>query len=448
MVVGGGLAGLVVGDELVRRGNDVVVLEAQGRPGGRILTVRDPLPSGLFVEAGATHVVGDPDLLAVLARHGVPLAPRRPRPRDVATVVVRDGRRVQVPPGTDPPASHRLTAEEEALGEDGRRERYLGAPAAADPRGAWPPAGLERLDDLSIGALLRERGASAGYLASFAEAGYGDGLESVSAAFVLRDVAAMRREIEQGGGGRIEGGADRLPRAIAARLGDRLVLGARVVAIEHGSGTASVVFDRGGQRERLGARRVVCAMPHTVLREVRFTPGLSPAKQRALDEVPSASVTRLFAHLRSRPWVQRGERGTVDTDVPLGRVRDETELLAGDDAVLGAYLTGPLARSIAAMGDDARRRAWIEHLERAHPGVAHDVGVVLSKAWDEDPCARGAYAYFRPGQMRELAPALAAAEGVLHFAGDHTSYRPGFMHGAVASARRVVAEIGAAGRPE
>jgi monoamine oxidase len=30
---------------------------------------------------------------------------------------------------------------------------------------------------------------------------------------------------------------------------------------------------------------------------------------------------------------------------------------------------------------------------------------------------------------------------VVHFAGDGTSHRPGFMHGAVASAKRVVAEI-------
>jgi hypothetical protein len=33
-------------------------------------------------------------------------------------------------------------------------------------------------------------------------------------------------------------------------------------------------------------------------------------------------------------------------------------------------------------------------------------------------------------------------------AGDGTSHRPGFMHGAVASARRVMAEIAAAGPAE
>jgi len=67
-----------------------------------------------------------------------------------------------------------------------------------------------------------------------------------------------------------------------------------------------------------------------------------------------------------------------------------------------------------------------------------------SKCWDEDPFARGVYAYFKPGQIMELGPAIASGEGRVHFAGDHTSCRPGFMHGAVSSARRVVREILAA----
>jgi monoamine oxidase len=45
------------------------------------------------------------------------------------------------------------------------------------------------------------------------------------------------------------------------------------------------------------------------------------------------------------------------------------------------------------------------------------------------------------GQLTELAPAAAAAEGAIHFAGCGLSFRPGFMHGALASAHRVVDEI-------
>ncbi len=65
-------------------------------------------------------------------------------------------------------------------------------------------------------------------------------------------------------------------------------------------------------------------------------------------------------------------------------------------------------------------------------------------AWDADPWSRGDYAWFRPGQMHALLPHLATVEGRIHFAGDHTSSRPGWMQGALDSGLRAAAEVAAA----
>ncbi len=442
VVVGAGLAGLVVADALVRSGHEVLVLEAQARVGGRILTIRDPLREGLSVEAGATHVVGDPDLLAVIEGAGVALAPRAQRQRDLASVAWTQGVRRRLAPDeeTPPPA---LSQEEVALGEQGRRRKYLGAPAGTDPTVLLPPE-LARWDRMSVLEMLQERGASPAWIASFADSGYGEGLPSVSAAFVLREMACIDREIALGGGGRIAGGSDALPRALASRLGARIVHGAAVQRIEHRGGGARVVLTRRGRVESVEAARVVCAAPHTALRQVEFAPRLSPAKERAMREVPATSVTRIWAQMQTRFWAERGERGSADTDRELGRVRDETELLPGTSGVLGSYLSGEIARRVGRLSGEARVAALVAHAELVHPGAARAFVVGVSKSWDEDPFARGAYAWFRPGQLGEHAAALGSAEGVLHFAGDHTSYRPGFMHGAVASARRVLAELAAA----
>src|SRR5437762_5326052 len=45
IVVGAGLGGLVAAHELTKAGNDVVVLDAQLRAGGRVYTLRDPFRS-------------------------------------------------------------------------------------------------------------------------------------------------------------------------------------------------------------------------------------------------------------------------------------------------------------------------------------------------------------------------------------------------------------------
>ncbi len=56
IIIGAGLAGLSAAFELTRAGHDVIVFEAQSRPGGRVRTLRAPFADGLYAEAGATRI--------------------------------------------------------------------------------------------------------------------------------------------------------------------------------------------------------------------------------------------------------------------------------------------------------------------------------------------------------------------------------------------------------
>src|SRR5262245_5821745 len=55
IVIGAGIAGLSCAYELMKRGHDVTVLEASGRPGGHVRTLHDPFADGLYADAGAEH---------------------------------------------------------------------------------------------------------------------------------------------------------------------------------------------------------------------------------------------------------------------------------------------------------------------------------------------------------------------------------------------------------
>jgi monoamine oxidase len=62
--------------------------------------------------------------------------------------------------------------------------------------------------------------------------------------------------------------------------------------------------------------------------------------------------------------------------------------------------------------------------------------------WEDEPWARGAYAYFSPQFDPALQPLLGRGFGRVLFAGSHTSREfPGYMNGAVESGQRVAREI-------
>ncbi len=56
IVAGGGIAGLCCGYELMKKGHEVIVLEASGRHGGHVFTVHDGLSDGLYADFGAEHI--------------------------------------------------------------------------------------------------------------------------------------------------------------------------------------------------------------------------------------------------------------------------------------------------------------------------------------------------------------------------------------------------------
>jgi len=76
VVIGGGMAGLLVGAELKRRGGEVVVLEANERPGGVASTVRE---EGFLLEpAAGSMLLPHPHMTPILEAAGADIVPALP----------------------------------------------------------------------------------------------------------------------------------------------------------------------------------------------------------------------------------------------------------------------------------------------------------------------------------------------------------------------------------
>jgi monoamine oxidase len=104
-----------------------------------------------------------------------------------------------------------------------------------------------------------------------------------------------------------------------------------------------------------------------------------------------------------------------------------------------------LARKVAAMGPDERIRFFLEQAEQLFPGAKDEVEGGASFSWHEQPFQQGAFFNADPAETLRNIPVFAAAEGRIHFAGEHTSAWPGWIQGALHSGLRAAREVVAAG---
>jgi len=439
LVVGAGLAGLAAAYELTQAGHEVTVLEARGRAGGRVRTLREPFADGLYVEAGAATVPDTHDLTIHYARLcDLPLDPIPHSPGAILYQV--RGRRIVE--SAETPLPFDLTPEEKTLGRRGIRERYLqplllqvGDTAAP----GWPGPELAELDRVSFAELLRSRGASPGAV-SLLRMGFpdllGDGADAVSALDLLRE-AAQRAATKQSFA--VRGGTDRLPLALAARLTDRIQYGSPVVRIEQDAAAVRAVVKTGDTHRTLSADHLICTVPFPVLRSIEIVPPLPAEKRRAISELQLTSVARFFLQTRSRFWEPQGLSGLVLTDRPWS-VFPRTPDPASRRGILESYSAGVEARRIAKSRESPLLLA-VREAAAVLPELPDQFEGGAAKLWDEDEWARGAYTWFKPGQMRSLLPLIGRSEGRLLFAGEHASDHPGWMQGALASGVRAAREV-------
>jgi len=439
IVIGAGMSGLAAALALRAAGCEVTLLEARERPGGRVETLRAPFSAGLYAEAGATYIPAVHDLtMGYVQRYGIAL---HPIPEDqLFTFWHIAGRRIRI--GGEESWPVELSRKEQALGLRGMLEHYI-SPGVARlgqyTESGWPDAACADLDQMTYRQYLELQGASPGAIhlmrRIFPDI-HGEGIEDVSALFCLRDFTN-----EGGGWSLIAHGSEHLPRALAAELGEIIRYGAVVDRIEHGPDGVAVRFRQAANVRWEHGDHLVVALQFSCLRDIEIEPRFSTEKQRAINALSFSSVSRSYLQMDTKYW-QDGPQymGISDLPTTMG-IRDASYHLPGRRGLVECYIPGPTARRVAAMSE-AEGLAWtLSHVEQLLPGAAEHVELGTLKSWDNDPFARGGYAFYRPGQMRELLPHVGRPEGRVHFAGCHTSPWPSWIQGALHSGHRVADEI-------
>jgi monoamine oxidase len=444
IVAGAGIGGLCCAFELMERGHDVTVLEASGRTGGHVKTIRDPLPDGLYADVGAEHFTkpGYDQYWKYVRKFNLPFLayPRRQHMLRRIDGVWRTEEQLQDPSVLKGFGFNQR--EIDFIVANGWTELpllYLGPYLDAFEDEYQPfGAGLDQLDEMTAAELLIKAGASDAAL-RFNGLRRGDGTpasrnQEVSALFRIwqqaiikrRGLPVFKREVF-----RLQGGNQLLTDTFAAKLGERVRLGCPITSIEHGVSGVTVHFQEYGEPRQLEAEYLVSCIPLGVLRKIPVSPAWPEEKRYVLDNVSFGSQSRVLLQSRTAFW--KGDLPSINLETgesAMYLVYETADEVPGDRSIL----MGSGRPDVTA--DDA-----LAAFTKVYPGKSHTIEQAYVHNWAKDPwsfqCERHPYAL---GTLKKFWPQIMAPVGRIHFAGCHADNLPWGMDAATRSANRV-AEI-------
>ena len=440
-IIGGGLAGLVAARYLTERGQNVVVLEARDRVGGRV--ENRALPGGGYVELGGQWIGPGFDSLIELTEElgfetiGLPAT---------GNLVVRlRGQSLEVP-SSDDEAPALTPFEVSDLGQGLLRLRRLAERLRDDPawrksNDTWLNQDLRRWVTTNLRTQGAQRRFGEVYAAAFGVMPKGatllEGLLQVNSGPDLESMLASNGGLNQK---RVDGGVAAVADALAERLGAVVRTGAEVVKVVHDDRSATLTLADG---DIVQAKQVISTLPPRLAVALKHEPPLPEWRQEAADRVAAGNVIKAFLIYERPFWRDKGFSGQSSADEGAVRVTFDTTSDEANRGHLMGFFEGADADSLSRRSVTLRERAFVDSVARTFGEEAKHPIAYIERDWSTEKFTGGCHgAHFSPGVWTTSGPILAEPEGVLHWAGAEYATRfNGYMEGAVRSGREVAAAV-------
>ncbi|WP_430789410.1 flavin monoamine oxidase family protein [Actinoplanes sp. G11-F43] len=427
VVVGAGVTGLTIANRLHAAGRSVLVLEARDRVGGRLLTEDI---EGVRLEVGGQWVSPDQTaLLALLDELGLEMYSRYRAGESVyigADGVRRtfEGEQFPVPAHTES-EMERLTKELDRLA------------GQMDPLSPWEHPDADELDRISFATWLAQQTEDAEardniglYIGPAMLTKPAHSFSALSAVLMAASAGGFSHLVDADFilDRRVVGGLQRVPLALAARLPEGTVhLSEAVTRIEWDEAGGTVFTERAGY----SGRKIVMAVPPTLVSRVRYVPALPPVQAQMRQHISFGLVVKLHITYDTPFWRERGLSGTAFSPYALvHEAYDNTnEDIDGETrGTLVGFVSDVKADRILALTPEDRRRAVLESLAAYYGPQALTPVHYYESPWMADEWTVGAFGTsFDIGSLTRYGPHLRQEVGPLSFASSDIAGL-GFQH--------------------
>ena len=428
VVVGAGLAGLSAALDLKAGGADVVVLEARDRPGGRV--VQTQMPDGRLVQLGGEVIGGFHTAYSGLVEElGLTLESAFPSIPGEDTYMLAEGRFV----GNDFPWMTDEDRASYAKVEQAFRELVK----TVEPDDPWSHPEADRLDRLSVGAWMREAGATPNAVRARELASLALSCESVERTSLLSD---LRKEAVAGGEGfytyeqwetdRVAEGSGTVPLRLAEEVGAASIRYATPVERIRVARSGCVVTSHCG--ERFEAAAVVSAVPVGPIRNIHVE-GVSEDRMASLRHQRNALAAKAVFVYASSFWEEQGLNGELYSEIGLiGGAWPQV------DGVLSTLVPPERLAPLIATPEEMTEAELTEEIAGAFGEGARETQVFFLRRWGVDPWTQGYITSWRPGDLLAVGPLHGTHEPPFYVCGSD-QWVCGYMEGAVRTGRAAAA---------
>ena len=413
LIVGGGFAGVSAARELTQLEENVVLIEARDRLGGRTWTSDF---EGHQIELGGAYVHStQPFVWTEIQRYGLHADGIL---SDDFKVIYYDGNQSTELDGSA------WIGEMIPIFHAYYEPLLTTLPRPYDVKANWElmcsmddKTASERLNEMELTPMQRTT------LTAFLEVGSHNTIENTSYIEMMRWYALSGNNlpalIESVGTYKLREGTSALINAIAGDSNADVRLSTKVLKIEQNSSGVRVFTDSG---DPIFAKKVLVTVPMNVVDQIEFNPEIDKARIDAAKERHAGEGFKVFL-------LAKGNLGglwccSASADCPLMSISGYH--FSDDQTVLVAF---GHSRSEVNLDDHVQMQTWMQNF-------MPDIEIIKSTGhkWNEDPYSLGTYCTYRPSQMSKYFDALQKNEGRIYFAGgDIGDGWRGFIDGAIGS---------------